>query len=60
MAKGITVTEFILSRQKEQPEATGAFTSILSELTVAAKIIAQKVDKANLSDALDTIESVSS
>jgi len=59
MAKGITVTEFILSSQKEQPEATGAFTSILSELTVAAKIIAQKVDKANLSDALDTIESVS-
>ncbi|RKX58252.1 MAG: class 1 fructose-bisphosphatase, partial [Thermodesulfobacteriota bacterium] len=59
MAKGITVTEFILSRQKEQPEATGAFTSILSELTVAAKIITQKVDKANLSDALDTIESMS-
>jgi len=59
MAKGITVTEFILSRQKERPEATGAFTSILSEMTVAAKIIAKKVDKANLSDALDTVESES-
>jgi len=56
MTKGITVTEFILSRQKERPEATGAFTSILSELTVAAKIIAKNVDKANLSDMLDTIE----
>ncbi len=56
MTKGITVTEFILSRQKERPEATGAFTSILSELTVAAKIIAKKVDKANLSDSLDSIE----
>ncbi|MBW1718282.1 MAG: class 1 fructose-bisphosphatase [Deltaproteobacteria bacterium] len=59
MAQGITVTEFILSGQKEQPEATGAFTSILSELTVAAKIIAQKVKKANLSDMLDTMESES-
>jgi len=59
MTKGITVTEFILSGQKEQPEATGAFTSILSELTVAAKIIAKKVKKANLSDKLDTMESES-
>ena len=57
MAKGITVTEFILSGQKEQPEATGAFSSIMAELSVAAKIIAKKVDKANLSDVLDTIES---
>ncbi len=56
MTKGITVTEFILSRQRERPEATGAFTSILSELTVAAKIIAKKVDKANLSDNFDGIE----
>jgi fructose-1,6-bisphosphatase I len=50
MATGVTVNEFILSRQKERPEATGAFTSILSELTVAAKIIAKKVNKANLSE----------
>ena len=57
MATGVTVNEFILSRQKERPEATGAFTSILSELTVAAKIIAKKVSKANLSDELDSIGS---
>ncbi|MBW2645732.1 MAG: class 1 fructose-bisphosphatase [Deltaproteobacteria bacterium] len=55
MAKGVTVTEFILSRQKEQPEASGAFTSILSDLTVAAKIIAYKVNKANLSEELDLV-----
>ncbi|MCJ7617265.1 MAG: class 1 fructose-bisphosphatase [Desulfobacterales bacterium] len=55
MATGVTVNEFILSRQKERPEATGAFTSILSELTVAAKIIAKKVNKANFSDELDSI-----
>jgi fructose-1,6-bisphosphatase I len=52
MAKGITVTEHILAKQKERPEATGAFTSLLSELTVAAKIIAQKVNKANLTEDL--------
>ena len=52
MAKGITVTEHILAMQKEKPEATGAFTALLAELTVAAKIIAQKVDKANLTEDL--------
>jgi fructose-1,6-bisphosphatase I len=55
MAKGVTVTEFILSRQKERPEASGAFTSILSELTVGAKIIANKVKKANLSDEIGAV-----
>jgi fructose-1,6-bisphosphatase I len=50
MAKGITVTEYILAKQKERPEATGAFTALLAELTVAAKIIARKVSKANLTD----------
>ena len=50
MAKGITVTEHILAKQKERPEATGAFTALLAELTVAAKIIAQKVNKANLTE----------
>ena len=52
MAKGITVTEHILTMQKERPEATGALTALLSELTVAAKIIAQKVNKANLTEDL--------
>ncbi len=52
MAKGITVTEHIFAMQKEQPEATGAFTALLAELTVAAKIIAQKVNKANLTEDL--------
>ncbi len=50
MAKGITVTEYMLTKQKETPEATGAFTALLAELTVAAKIIAQKVNKANLTE----------
>jgi fructose-1,6-bisphosphatase I len=50
MAKGVTVTEHILSKQKERPEATGAFTALLAELTVAAKIITQKVNKGNLTE----------
>jgi len=50
MAKGITVTEHILAKQREKPEATGAFTALLAELTVAAKVIAQKVNKANLTE----------
>jgi fructose-1,6-bisphosphatase I len=57
MAKGITVTEHILTMQKERPEATGAFTALLSELTVAAKIIAQKVNKANLTEDLGFVGS---
>lgn len=57
MAKGITVTEYILAKQKEKPEATGAFTALLAELTVAAKIIAQKVNKANLTEDLGFVGS---
>ena len=59
MAKGITVTEHILAKQKERPEATGAFTSLLSELTVAAKIIGQKVNTANLTEDLGFVGSES-
>ncbi|MCK4727380.1 MAG: class 1 fructose-bisphosphatase [Desulfobacterales bacterium] len=59
MAKGTTVTELILAGQKERPEATGAFTALLSELTVAAKIIAQKVSKANLTEDLGFVGSES-
>ncbi|NVM22811.1 MAG: class 1 fructose-bisphosphatase [Desulfobacterales bacterium] len=57
MAKGITVTEHILAKQKERPEATGAFTALLAELIVAAKVIAQKVNKANLTEDLGFVGS---
>jgi fructose-1,6-bisphosphatase I len=49
---GITVTEHILIRQKEQPEATGAFSRLLAQLTVAAKIISREVNKAGLVEVL--------
>lgn len=60
MGKGITVTEHILSEQKERPEATGAFTALLAELTVAAKIIAKKVRKGNLTDDLGSVKDTAS
>ena len=49
---GMTVTEHILAKQRENPEATGAFTRLLSELIVAAKIIAREVNKAGIADIL--------
>jgi len=49
---GTTVTEYILDEQAQAPEATGAFTSLLSELIVAAKIIARETRKAGLLDVL--------
>jgi len=49
---GMTVTEHILEKQRENPEATGAFTRLLSELIVAAKIISREVNKAGIVDIL--------
>lgn len=54
MAKrvGTTITEHILRQQRENPEATGAFTTLLHELIVAAKVISREVNKAGLVDIL--------
>ena len=52
---GITITEHILSQQLENPEATGAFTNLLHELIVAAKVISREVNKAGLVDILGGI-----
>ena len=49
---GITLTQHILSQQRENPEATGAFTTLLSELIVAAKVISREVNRAGLVDIL--------
>jgi len=49
---GMTVTEHILMKQRENPEATGAFTELLSGLIVAAKIISREVNKAGIVDIL--------
>jgi fructose-1,6-bisphosphatase I len=49
---GITVTQHILKQQRENPAATGAFTTLLNELIVAAKVISREVNKAGLVDIL--------
>jgi len=49
---GITITQHILKQQRENPEATGAFTILLNELIVAAKVISREVNKAGLVDIL--------
>jgi fructose-1,6-bisphosphatase I len=49
---GTTITEHILNQQRENPEATGAFTHLMNELIVAAKVISREVNKAGLGDIL--------
>jgi len=51
---GTTITQHILSQQRENPAATGAFTTLLNELVVAAKVISREVNKAGLVDILGT------
>ncbi|MBW2621410.1 MAG: class 1 fructose-bisphosphatase, partial [Deltaproteobacteria bacterium] len=52
MTKGITVIEHILLSQTRTPGATGAFTRLLNQLIVAAKLISREVNKAGLVDIL--------
>lgn len=49
---GTTIIQHLLQEQRENPEATGAFTHLLSELIVAAKVISREVNKAGLVDIL--------
>ncbi len=49
---GITITQHILNQQRQHPQATGAFTNLLNELIVAAKVISREVNKAGLVDIL--------
>ncbi|MFC1862836.1 class 1 fructose-bisphosphatase [Thermodesulfobacteriota bacterium] len=49
---GTTIIQHLLEQQRENPEATGAFTHLLSELIVAAKVISREVNKAGLVDIL--------
>jgi fructose-1,6-bisphosphatase I len=49
---GTTITQHILRKQRENPEATGAFTLLLYELIVAAKVISKEVNQAGLGEIL--------
>lgn len=49
---GITITQHVLNEERQNPKATGAFTYLLNELIVAAKVISREVNKAGLVDIL--------
>ncbi|KMY67295.1 fructose 1,6-bisphosphatase [Desulfocarbo indianensis] len=49
---GVTVTQHLLSQQEKQKGATGAFTRMLNELILSAKIINREVTKAGLVEIL--------
>lgn len=48
----VTIERHIVDQERRFPEATGAFSSILYELALAAKIIAREVNMAGLVDIL--------
>src|SRR5436189_1088148 len=48
MSKIRTVQQHILDEERLYPRATGDFTSLLTSLIVAAKIISREVNKAGL------------
>ncbi|MEW6263914.1 MAG: class 1 fructose-bisphosphatase [Thermodesulfobacteriota bacterium] len=49
---GTTVIEHLLRTQEQTPAATGAFTRLINELIVAAKILSREVNKAGLLEIL--------
>jgi fructose-1,6-bisphosphatase I len=48
----VTISRFLVDQQRLHPEATGAFTSLLHDIALAAKIISREVTKAGLVDIL--------
>jgi len=54
MAIGKTLTMFLLEEQRSIPQSTGNFTSLFSDIVVAAKIISNTVNKAGLINILGT------
>jgi len=52
MKKIITLTEFIVDRQGEFPDATGDLSRILNDIGIAAKFVHREVNHAGLADIL--------
>lgn len=48
----VTISRFLVDQERLHPEATGAFTDLLSDIALAAKIISREVNKAGLVDIL--------
>jgi fructose-1,6-bisphosphatase I len=52
MQLGTSFTQFLIEQQRKYPSATGDFTSLLSEIATAAKVLSREVNKAGLIDIL--------
>lgn len=48
----VTLNRFIVEQERRHPEATGAFTAVLQDLTLGAKLVHRAVTKAGLVDVL--------
>jgi fructose-1,6-bisphosphatase I len=48
----VTIDRHIIEQERKYPEATGAFSNILYDIALAAKIISREVNKAGLIDIL--------
>jgi fructose-1,6-bisphosphatase I len=52
MSQIVTLSEFIMQRQKDFPFATGELTSLLNDISIASKIVNRDVNRAGLVDIL--------
>jgi fructose-1,6-bisphosphatase I len=52
----VTISRFLVDQQRLHPEATGAFTDVLGDIALAAKVIAREVNKAGLVDILGSAD----
>ena len=50
--RAITLSQFVLQQEREHPEASGEFTSVLLDIALAAKMINKAVVRAGLSDVI--------
>lgn len=50
MKRAITLSQFVLQTEREHPEASGQFTSVLLDIALAAKMINKAVVRAGLED----------
>lgn len=48
----VTISRFLVDQERLHPEATGAFTDLLGDIALAAKMIGREVNKAGLVDIL--------
>ncbi len=51
-SRAITLAQFLLQEERLHPEATGEFTSVLTDIALAAKMINREVIRAGLVDVL--------